>query len=125
MGSDGDPVRVCVNDKCRAEYVPFREDGMAVSARGLCPKCDAAILARKAWEIDPELYAECQRINRAEMKLPRGSAVRLARRERAVLGWLAKKPLKINPLEADAYLSDGYTPSATTGKKGGPSGKDA
>ena len=121
--------RICANPKCRETFlVQFgRNDGD--SARGLCPKCHDLCVRRDGAALDPELYAECQRINAIEPSMRKYCGMKPAKYAAAVeaANIADTKKLgreRVNVLKALSYLSDGYDAGASTGKKGGPSGKE-
>lgn len=126
------PFYVCARETCRRRFrAPYNPHGgyNVLSGSGLCPRCRRLIEGKNARALDPKLYALCQKIDaeeRAKWTNPSGFKVRsrtIARRERALLTKLSRRPLPMVPTAAEALLSDGYAPTANSGKRGGPNTK--
>lgn len=114
--------RYCINEVCRKPYRAKAAVKDKPSSQGYCPRCVALIKKHDGKSLDAKLYAECQKIARAEKRLPH-SELGKAEADRKRLARLAKSKPKVPLLAALAYLSDGYVPTADDHKRGGPSGK--
>lgn len=103
---------VCARETCRKPFTRRKQSAGVVQE--LCPDCRALIRAGRGDLLDPEMWAECQRVDaetpktQDEIQEHTRRALKAVRRER------------INPLKASAFIG-GERGAAKTSTKGGAS----